>query len=155
MEIYNYNPYKRRKTYKYIFIYTPLNINLQKELVKFCNNNYKNNPIIFIKCNVDYNLYMSIYHTLSYLNIPNEHTFQRKTQNRFIQTGFPYTLKTKCSNQTCNNHVVITQKYISHQHQHLCLKCKKEIIFNKKHSTELITMMNNLNMSDNDSMDIQ
>ena len=35
MEIYNYNPYKRRKTYKYIFIYTPLNINLQKELVKF------------------------------------------------------------------------------------------------------------------------
>ena len=64
MEIYNYNPYKRRKTYKYIFIYTPLNINLQKELVKFCHNNYKNKPIINIKCTVDYNLYMSIYHLI-------------------------------------------------------------------------------------------
>ena len=47
MEIYNYNPYKRRKTYKYIFIYTPHNITC-KELVKFCNNNYKNNPIILL-----------------------------------------------------------------------------------------------------------
>ena len=154
MIIHKYNPYKTKKTYKFITLITPLDNESSKYFINWCNNNAKNNPIIFIDHELDYNMYMSIYNTLSYIKIPINRNIQRKVHIRFVQTGFPHILKTKCATNSCKNWVNVTQKFPilgKNAHQRFCLDCQSNIKEQKHHSDDLINMMDSLNMNNVDT----
>ena len=157
MIIHNYNPYKTRKTYKYLTLHKPLtNTYLQKNFSDWCNQNAKNNPIIYINYPIDYNLYMSIYSTLPNIRIPLNKTLQRKTNIRFSQTGFPHVLKTKCATDLCNNWVSVTQKFPilkPNANQRFCPSCQSNIKKQNQQS-DLINMMDSLTVNDMNHMDI-
>jgi len=86
-----------------------------KQFSNWCNQMAKDNPTIFV--NIPANAYHanmildSIYKTTPLLHRSNCETIIRKMQARFILSGFPLTIKTKCLAGDCNRYVSVTSKY--------------------------------------------
>lgn len=83
------------------------------KLIKWCNHINSSNPIIFISTQnrlTCYHIISSILKILPSISSSSNRAISRKMQKRYIQTGFPITLKIYCI--SCTNYVVITSRYI-------------------------------------------
>ena len=168
MEIKKYNPAPRWinvlfniEKYKFhstIYIEYPLDYQGQmtsKYFIKWCNNTSKNNPIIFLKMPSNlqdmHTILTSIYNTISHINSSQNDCIARKMQMRYVQTGFPITIKTKCYNHNCSTFIPITTKYIGlihkqiqtncNQRQIFCSECKKKQSHNRQNDPQTCNLI--------------
>ena len=88
----------------------------------WCNQMAKDNPTIFITmpANASHaNMILdSIYKTIPQLQRSNCETIIRKMQARFVLSGFPLTIKTKCLSINCSSYVSVTSKYTHYLCRH-------------------------------------
>jgi len=93
-----------------------------KQFSNWCNQMAKDNPTIFVNMPTNANdanmILDSIYKTTPQLHRSNYETIIRKMQVRFILSGFPLTIKTKCLSVDCSSYIVVTSKYTHHLCRH-------------------------------------
>ena len=136
---------ERNKLHSSLFIDYPLDYHDQMSSIKFthwCNRMAKDNPTIFVKLPSDASyaniLLQSIYKTLGSVHQYNCETIRRKMQARYLKTGFPLTIMTKCMCPECTNYITITSKYPIFlcrnfsKPQHIKYKCFPRQLFCQK-----------------------
>ena len=133
---------EKYKFHSSIFIEYPLDYPGQMSLeyfIKWCNHTSKNNSIIFVKIPENIQdievLLNSIFATLTYIQPSQNYCIARKMQARYIQTGFPITIKAKCHNSDCTEFTTISTKYLQfinrqklnkYTSQLFCPMCKRK-----------------------------
>ena len=88
----------------------------------WCNQMAKDNPTIFVNIPMNAShanmILDSIYKTTILLHRSNCETIIRKMQARFVLSGFPLTIKTKCLSINCTSYISVTSKYTHYLCRH-------------------------------------